>query len=276
MALLAPGPTRASAQGAGDSHLRIVHTAFDAPAVNIMVDSKQSFSNVAFKDVTLWVSIPAGQHDVKVVQAGKTEPVIDTQVTLGAGKYYTLIAGGKMANMSLKTLEDDLSPLAAGKARVRLVHASPDTPGVDADLNNGLVLVPNLGFLDASSYLELDAKTLDVKLKPAGTNQVAFSASNVTLEPGTVYTFIVVGLSQGNPPLSVVAASTPAGAQIAEALPVSGPSQGTQSSIPRTGAGDEGPFAPLPLAIETAALGLVAWGIVLRRRSRQSSVISRQ
>ena len=39
---------------------------------------------------------------------------------------------------------------------MRLYTASPDTPAVDVDLGNGMVLVPNLGFLDASNYLELD------------------------------------------------------------------------------------------------------------------------
>ena len=49
------------------------------------------FSNLSFKSVSDWTSLAAGQHDMKITAIGKTDALVDTNVTLGGGKYYTLI-----------------------------------------------------------------------------------------------------------------------------------------------------------------------------------------
>ena len=256
----------AHAQAAGGAHIRFVHAGFDAPGVDIYLNNNKVFSNQQYKSVSDWSAQPAGSYSVKVTAAGNTEAILQTEVNLKGDKYDSLVAAGKLANISAKLLEDDLSALPAGKARVRLVHASPDTPAVDADLNNGLVLVPNLGFLDASSYLEMNAGTVDVKVRPAGTSSVAL-ASGVSLDANTVYTFLVVGQSKGAPPLSVFPVlASPVGAPKAEALPASGPATSTsQAPMPKTGAAD-GLAGTAPAAFALAALFLVLGGAATRTR----------
>jgi hypothetical protein len=267
---IAPGATGASAQEEDKASVRVVHTSVDASAVDVYIDGNKAFSDLSFKGVSDWASIPPGTHKITATPAGKTETLFEAMADVEPGKAYTIVAGGELANMLAKVLEDNLDTLPAGKARLRLVHASPDTPAVDIDLNNGVVLVPNIGFLDSSSYLEMDAATpVDVKLRPAGTRTVAFSAPGVKLDAGKVYTFIVVGQSQGEPPLSVVTVTADARQPTAmsQVMPASGPSAPPSNApMPTTGAGDTAANLAL-VAVMLAALCSISTGAALRRGS---------
>lgn len=269
------GTHSASAQGAGDAHVRVIHTSFDGPPVDVYMNSNKVASNLSFKSVSPFAAVPAGPYTAKLTGVGKSDAVLQSSVTLEAGKYYTLIAAGKFADMITKLVQDDFSPLDAGKARLRLVHTSPDTPAVDVGLEGGgPILVPNLGFADVSDYLIVDAKTINVEVRPAGsTSNAALTLRGFTLEPGRVYTVYVVGLLSGNPPLSavpVVDSAMKAGSNVSEVLPESGPPPAIQQSAapapiaaPVTGAGgDSFPMGLLALAL--IALVSVVGGLAMR------------
>src|SRR5689334_13893628 len=210
---LAGGAPAASAQTA-EAHVRVIHASPDAPAVDVYVNGGKAISNLAFKGVSDWTALPAGSYDVKVTAAGQTAGVIEAKLPLEGGKYYSVVAVGKLANITARVFEDDLSDLG-GKARLRVVHASPDTPAVDVAAKGGSVLVSNLAFPNASDYLTLDPMTVDVEVRPAGTTTVALAVPGLSLQAGKVYTVYAVGLLSGTPALGVLpvvdsAASAPA------------------------------------------------------------------
>lgn len=194
-------PAAASAQ------LRVVHTVFDAPAVDVYMNGSKALSGLAYKEIAPRVALAAGDYDFKVTPAGKTNTLIESKVSLESGKSYTFLALGRMADMTGKVLVDDLSPLASGQSRVRLVHASPDTPAVDVAVKDGSVLYPNLGLGESSNYFTLPASPLSVEVRPAGTTTVALSVPSLSLSANTAYTVYVVGLSSGSPGLSTLVES---------------------------------------------------------------------
>lgn len=240
---------------AGQAQLRAVHASPDAPAVDIWVNGNKAISNLAFKAVTGWIALPEGSYDVKVTAAGSTEAVIEATLPLDAGKYYSVAAAGKLADITAKVYQDDLSSLEAGKARLRVIHASPDAPAVDVAVKGGAVLVPNLAFPNASDYLTVDTMTANVEVRAAGTSTVALEVPGLTLAAGKVYTVYAVGLLAGTPALGVL--------PVVDTLGGSGGSM----DMPATGVG-ENLFAVTALALGLVALAGIVGGVAVRVRNR--------
>jgi hypothetical protein len=246
--LLAATSGVAGAQASGEAGIRVIHASPDAPAVDIYVNGQKAISNLAFKEASPWAMLPAGTYDVKVTAAGGSDAVIQAPLTLDGGKYYSVVATGKLANITPKVIVDELSSSDSGKAKLRIVHASPDAPAVDIAVKGGPVLVSNLAFPDYTDYLTLDPMTVDVEVRAAGTNTVALAVPGLTLEGGKVYTVYAVGLLSGSPALSV--------------LPVVDNAMSTGAGMPATGVGES---ALTALALFVLAATVVGGGLVLRR-----------
>lgn len=264
LSLAALGTPVASAQTmSGDAQLRVLHASPDAPAVDVYVNGSKAISNLAFGEVSSTASLPAGTYDVKVTAAGGTDAVISAKLPLEAGKHYTVVAEGKLANITAKVIEDNLVGLDAGKAQLRVVHASPDAPAVDVAVKGGPVLVPNLAFPDASGYLAVDPMTVDVEIRAAGTKTVALSVPGLTLEAGKVYTVYAIGLLNGTPALKVLPVVDTAIAATTGPAPAPAPAPG----MPSTGAGD-GLFNLVALVLVLFAGMSLATGALVRVRNR--------
>ena len=186
--------------GGTEARVRVAHASPDAPAVDVWVDGQPAFNNVAFKAVTDYANVPAGDHKVLVVPAGQTEPaVISATLSLTAGQDYTVVAAGKLAEIKPIVLEDNNAAPAAGKAHVRFVHASPDAPAVDIAVKGGPTVFTNIAFGAASVYTPVEAGTYDLQALPTGTSTVALDVPGVALADGGVYTIFAEGLVGGEP-----------------------------------------------------------------------------
>ncbi len=241
----------------GMAKVRVVHASPDAPAVDVLVNGKAALTNVKFFTASDYLELPAGSYELAVVPTGKTEPkVIDAKgVKIEAGKAYTVAATGLLANIKATILADDLTPPAAGKAHVRIIHFSPDAPAVDVKVANGPTLVSNLAFPSASKYIPVDAGSYDVQVVPTGASTpVVINAKGLKLEAGKIYDVFATGALASIK--SEIAVTTPASA-MAPAAPA--PAPGT---LPRT-AGAE---LPSSLLLVLAA-ALVGAGLLMRRRS---------
>jgi LPXTG-motif cell wall-anchored protein len=244
----------ASAQG--NALVRVVHASPDAPAVDVYVDGNKALSNVPFFTASDYLPLPAGEHRFQVTPTGQpaASAVIDARATVEAGKAYTVAATGKVAEIKPTILADNLSAPAAGKAHVRVVHASPDAPAVDIKVKGGAALIPNLAFPKDSGYMPVDAGSYDLTVNVAGTDTVALDLAGTRLEAGKIYDIFAVGLLGNNTLAVQVTTPPPAAAAAAPAAP---------SNLPNTA----GETLPVALFALMAAL-LVGGGLALRRRAR--------
>jgi hypothetical protein len=244
------GAAVAAAQFAGAFALLGVGSgsASDTPAVDVYVNGQKAISNLAFKEASPWAMLPAGTYDVKVTAAGGTGAVIQANLPLEAGKYYSVVAVGQLSNITAKVVEDNLMLEDSSKAKIQVVHASPDAPAVDVAVTGGSTLVPGLAFPNASGYLTVDPMTVDVEVRAAGTNTVAIAVRDLTLEAGKVYNVYAVGLLNGSPALSV--------------LPIVDNAMAADAGMPTTGAGE---FSIAVLAMILIATATLTGGLVLRR-----------
>ena len=182
-----------TAPAAGTAQVRVAHLSPDAPPVDVYVNGARAVTGASFKDVTNYLSVPAGSVNFRVTPAGATSPaVIDATVTLNNGGSYTVAATGLLAGIQPIVLEDDRG--TTGQSKVRFVHASPDAPAVDIAVTGGPVLFANVPFRQATAYPQVAPSTYDLEARPAGSTAVALQVDDVTLRPGTNYTIFAVGL----------------------------------------------------------------------------------
>ena len=106
------------------ARVRVVHASPDAPAVDVYADGAKVLTNVAFKGSSDYLSVPAGPHNFKVFATGANPAtgtaVINADATLEAGKDYTVVAIGKLAEIKPLVLVDNNARARGGQsARAR-------------------------------------------------------------------------------------------------------------------------------------------------------------
>lgn len=186
------------------ANLRVAHLSPNTPNVDIWLDGAvvPALKNVPFKAVSSYLQIPVGKHDIAVYVTGTTSnPAISVSGLQLDKKNYTVGAIGLLNGTGAQALKanvylDDLSTNAS-KARVRVVHASPDAPAVDVGVKGGTpadAVVKNISFPNATAgYLELAPAVYPLEIRPTGTTTVAFGFNTPALEAGKVYTVFAVG-----------------------------------------------------------------------------------
>ncbi|GAB4424448.1 MAG: DUF4397 domain-containing protein [Chloroflexi bacterium OHK40] len=237
----------------GTAKVRVLHASPDAPAVDVYVNGNRALSNVEFFTASDYLDLPAGTYQVQVTPAGQpaSAAVIDASATIEAGKAYTIAATGQLASIAPTIIEDDLSAPAAGNAKVRVYHFSPDAPAVDVKVAGGDTLISNLAFPDASDYLEVPAGSYDLQVTPAGASAVVIDLPGTAVESGRIYSVFAT---------NVVASITP---EVAVTTPAAAPATGGPTTLPATAEGDTAPLGLLVLL----ALVLVGGALALRRRA---------
>lgn len=103
--------------------------------------------------------------------------------------------------------ESNPSEPAVQTANVKVVHASPDAPGVDLLVDDNLAGV-NLTFPNNTGYLSVDEGTRNVKVNIHGTFTIVIEA-DLTLEADRNYSVFAVDNVQNISPLVIVDDLTP-------------------------------------------------------------------
>ncbi len=153
----------------GEASIRVLHTSYDAPAVDVKVDGNTAFSSLGYGSSSGYASLDAGSYNVSVTPAGENSPVvIDADVTLEDGKEYTVIAAGDLANITPIVVEDMRSPVA-DMAKIRFAHMSPDAPSVDIklDTGKGTTVFDNADFKSVTEYTMVGGGTYTFAVTPA-------------------------------------------------------------------------------------------------------------
>ncbi|MEM1030334.1 MAG: DUF4397 domain-containing protein [Myxococcota bacterium] len=222
----------------GTTRVRLAHLSPDAPSVDLCVDAGDgvepfvvSRASVSYAEVSNYGAIDRGRDGVsfRLVAAGAgcgegllPDLVVGTFVDATSDIDVTIAAVGMVAPMgtdqplSLELYPDDNTPPAAGTARLRFIHASPDTPAVDvgtgtvadgtfAEVWDG-VMFPDVGLLAGDAYLStppLEGATVSARADDAPTD--ALVIPGVDLQEGQVATAFAVGNLDGDPqPLQVL------------------------------------------------------------------------
>jgi hypothetical protein len=187
-------PVAAGAQGS-PALVRVAHFSPDAPAVDIYVDGDKVLSGVAYPTVSKYLELPAGSYELAVRPAGAaagSDPVIEAAAEVKAGAAYTVAAVGALDDIAAEIFADDLGAPAAGKAKVRVIHAAPEVPAVDVAVEGGPTLFEGVEFPSATDDAQVGAGTYPVQVKAAGGDDVLLEAT-LSVKAGAVYSVAAIG-----------------------------------------------------------------------------------
>jgi len=180
--------------------VRVIHTSYDAPAVDVTVNGTTAISGLDYGLSSGYAELDAGETNVKVTPAGASEPVvIEADLVLEADKEYTVFASGDLATIEPVVVEDNRQPMSS-KAKIRFAHMSPDAPAVDIRLNSGdgPVVFGDVAFKSVESYIEVDEGSYVFAVTPANSMTEVIVFDPITVESGMVYTVIAKGTLSGD------------------------------------------------------------------------------
>ncbi|WP_433624636.1 DUF4397 domain-containing protein [Halomicrococcus sp. NG-SE-24] len=187
--------------GDGDANVRVAHMSPDAPPVDVLVDNETVVENLSFGNVTDYLAVSAGAHNVTIRAAGDPSTVVFSgELTFDAGSRRTIVAAGEVTDEGTTdfepvVLEDDFT-VPEENASVRLVHVSPDAPPVDITVQEtNTTLFDNVSFRTATEYTEVAPGNYTVQVRPATANDSGevVRTFDLSVEGGTVYTAFAAG-----------------------------------------------------------------------------------
>jgi hypothetical protein len=185
------------AGASSDACVRLVHTAPDAPPVDVYLNDAQIAQNLEFGTATEYVLAPSGaDRGVRVTATGTPvdEAIIDAGLDFDPGQAYEILVTGGGDDLEATITGTDLRPVAQGQARLRVINASPDAGAFDVGIaGNEENLFDGIAFRDATDYLVLDAGDYPLEVRPGGEDMTVALQSDATLEEGVTYDLIALG-----------------------------------------------------------------------------------
>ena len=178
-----------TASAAGTTTLNVVH-GIPGLDVAVCVNGAKAIKNFNPGEVVAGIELPAGRYDLAVVAKGTpcTAVVLGADnVGLFAGKNTTVVANLDAGGTpNLKIFGNDVSPTAAGQARLLVRHTAA-APAVNV-WANGAKLIKGTWF-DWGSHARFSVPKGDYKVKVTlpGEKAAVIGPAMVSLKAGTVY-----------------------------------------------------------------------------------------
>lgn len=222
--------------------VRVLHASPDTPNANVFINNDQVLEDVPYKTGSGFLEFDPGTYTVRmegIVPTG-TETIVDVaNLVLQGFQEYTLIAVENRAAIEPLVVENSVASLAAGLARLQVVHAAPDAPSVDvyvtppgADLSASAPVGTAVDFKGFSQPEEVTAGDYQIRVTAAGNPaSVVFDSGTIAVTEAEDLLFTAVeNTGPGTAPISLVKLdadgsqeildqNTPANVRVIHALP---------------------------------------------------------
>jgi hypothetical protein len=177
--------------------VRVVNAIPGGP-VTVWAGDSAAFSRVTYKSATAYRQIPDDLFDFQLRSGGKeSEALAHNREKLLDGGHYTIVAlpaENGQNERNLRVLDDDLKPVTSGKARVRFINGMPGDTDVDVFLSGREdPLFDGVNFKVEAGWTEFDPMSGNLVVRPDNKDTRLASLSNVKLEAGKSYTFLLTG-----------------------------------------------------------------------------------
>lgn len=181
-----------------NAKLKVINGVFDDPAYTVSVNGTAlSTTALDFRTSTAYTPVPAGTAELVVTEQATGKVVSKTPLNLAANASASayLAPQTSLAAKSVLVIQDDFTPPAANKAKVRFVNLSPDAGNIDLFMNGQPVKSETgIGFKGFSPFVEVDpAAAATFEIRQAGTGTVLSTALNVNIAAGKFTTLWAVG-----------------------------------------------------------------------------------
>jgi len=182
--------------------VRVVHAMPAQPAVDAFAGDSRTFSNVTYKTVTPYAELADDRQRLTIKSVGESATLAENSENFAGGNHYTLIAVPSAARdpkPELKVLADDLTPPSDGKARVRVINASPDAGEIDVYvMKDAEKLFGAVNFKSEAGYTEITPTTTVVEVRPEGKKKPLLMLPQFSFKANKTYTIVVMGRTGDN------------------------------------------------------------------------------
>jgi hypothetical protein len=218
-----PGVAPVAAQEAEGftTQVRFLHADSDDGEYEVYIDGDEVLDSFAYGEESDWIDLDPGTVRLTLTadRTGFNYVVFDAVYPVAAGNSFNVIISDALvigSAIDSSELEDD-------SARVRVTHASADTPTVDVMVSGtDTAIASDLRYGRSSEYVEVPAGSYDLDVLVSDTGDVALSLPGVVVEAGMVYDFVAMGTAgDDDRPLTVTPLSSEAQGARDMATPVS-------------------------------------------------------
>jgi hypothetical protein len=184
--------------------VRVVNAAPASGSLDVFAGDLILFDGLSFKAVTPYRAVEGKRYDFALRPAGMTQakPLSSNTEGLDKGHYYTAVAmPGDGPAPRLRIVSDSVDRPAAGKARLRVVHAGVDAGTIQLRMAGAdAPVIDDIGAQTITDYR--DVSPVDGTIEVIGEHQQQPLASIRThLEAGRFYTIVIAGRAGAEPGL---------------------------------------------------------------------------
>jgi hypothetical protein len=184
---------RALAQddSAFDTRVMWLHAGVSTGKVEVHINGDEKLDEFEYGDVSDWLDIDPGASRVTITadRAGINYAFFDAVYPIPAGNDYHAIITDVLVIANVV----DRTPIADGGARVRIVHASVDTPEINVvATSDNTALASQLSYSQPSDYVPVPAGSFEVAVNTASSGENALTQT-VELEGNMVYDLMLQG-----------------------------------------------------------------------------------
>lgn len=175
------------------TYVRLFHASPDAPPVDIYINNNLVFRSLAFGNFTEYVPLSMGNYKIEVYPEGEKGKYILTQnIQIPENQVITVAAVGFLNDLELVSYtESNPNNLQVDMSRLRVINLSPNAPEVDVYIDSNVAFT-DIGFLDATDYLELSSGNYDLIINIAQ-NDEELLRLQPDLKSQKVYTVYMLG-----------------------------------------------------------------------------------
>lgn len=188
--LLAALPATGAAQDTR-AMVRVIHLSAGVPKVDLYVDGTRTVAGVPFRTASRYHSLPAGAHTLAIRPAGSaagSTPLASARASITAGAPYSAVLMGASAQLKAVVAKDDFTAPPAGRAKLRIVDAAPQSPPLDIAVADGPVLFRDVRFGEVSPFITVAAGRMAMEVRAAGTSRVLFTQGAAPIPAGMIVT----------------------------------------------------------------------------------------
>jgi hypothetical protein len=188
--LLSALPVTAAAQDTRPM-VRVVHLSAGVPKVDLYVDGTRTVAAVPFKTASRYHSLPAGRHTLAIRPAGSSSgstPLASAGASIAAGAPYSAVLLGASAQLKTVVVKDDFAAPPAGRAKLRVIDAAPQSPPLDIAVADGPVLFRDVRFGEVTPFITVAAGRMGMEVRAAGTPRVLFTQGAAPIPAGMIVT----------------------------------------------------------------------------------------
>ncbi len=196
--------------GGEESHelVRMIQANPEFTAIDFDIADQRRFEEVPYGSETGYFDVVEGKITVAVKSDNQVLPIVEEELTIDAGKDYTIFFLDVANVPDLVLIEDDRTPPEEdGQFRLRAGNFAPSRESVDIyivhpgdRIDDQTPLATAVAYQSFGAYKAIDAGSYQIKYTAAGSSRVIRSTDTIEFQSGGVYSHILIDDAGGGSP----------------------------------------------------------------------------